>query len=63
MEKKDGPFSPFEPITIILLMSPPNMHFINLPLSVSIFLKSLKKVQMSSDSRPLRCGTQALAAN
>ena len=38
MEKKDGPFSPFEPITIKLLMSPPNMHFINLPLAVSIFL-------------------------
>ena len=42
MEKKDGPFSPFEPITIKLLMSPPNMHFINLPLSVSICKKTLK---------------------
>ena len=45
MEKKDGPFSPFEPITIKLLMSPPNMHFINLPLAVSI-LKILKKLKI-----------------
>ena len=43
MEKKDGPFSPFEPITIKLLMSPPNMHFINLPLAVSIFFLNSKQ--------------------
>lgn len=48
MEKKDGPFSPFEPITIKLLMSPPNMHFINLPLAVSIFFKILNKIKAIS---------------